>query len=229
MIARLVESRLIGPDVKHFVFEIPELDRLEFTPGQFISFSTNVMGKTVTRAYSLAGTPEGNRFELCMNRVQEGVLSPYLFSLEPGATLPVTGPLGFFVPREPFLDAVFIATGTGIAPFRGFLRSARVIDSPASVTLLYGARYEAGLVYLDEFRALEEQRPGFRLIPTITRPDIAWNGRTGRVQAHLDEALAGRADIHVYLCGLKAMVDDVRATLKSRGFDRKQIIYEKYD
>jgi CDP-4-dehydro-6-deoxyglucose reductase len=33
----------------------------------------------------------------------------------------------------------------------------------------------------------------------------------------------------VYICGLKEMVDDVRAELKKRGFDRKQIIYEKYD
>jgi CDP-4-dehydro-6-deoxyglucose reductase len=49
------------------------------------------------------------------------------------------------------------------------------------------------------------------------------------VQAHLEEALAGRRDIDVYLCGLKAMVDDVRATLKRQGFDRKQILYEKYD
>ena len=33
----------------------------------------------------------------------------------------------------------------------------------------------------------------------------------------------------VYICGLKEMVDDVRALLKQKGFDRKQIIYEKYD
>jgi CDP-4-dehydro-6-deoxyglucose reductase len=54
------------------------------------------------------------------------------------------------------------------------------------------------------------------------------------VQAHLDEALALRvpdelATVDVYICGLKEMVDDVRAELKKRGFDRKQIIYEKYD
>ena len=55
-----------------------------------------------------------------------------------------------------------------------------------------------------------------------------------RVQTHLDEALAIRTpedinNIDVYVCGLKEMVDDVRKELKQRGFDRKQIIYEKYD
>jgi CDP-4-dehydro-6-deoxyglucose reductase len=49
------------------------------------------------------------------------------------------------------------------------------------------------------------------------------------VQAHLLEAVGDRRDLDVYICGLKAMVDDVRAMLKGLGFDRKQIVFEKYD
>ena len=50
------------------------------------------------------------------------------------------------------------------------------------------------------------------------------------MHAHLDEVLAGHANApDVYICGLKEMVDDVRALLKQQGFERKQIIYEKYD
>jgi CDP-4-dehydro-6-deoxyglucose reductase len=49
------------------------------------------------------------------------------------------------------------------------------------------------------------------------------------VQAHLAEAIGERRDLDFYLCGLKEMVDDVRAVLKGLGFDRKQIFYEKYD
>ena len=49
------------------------------------------------------------------------------------------------------------------------------------------------------------------------------------MQTHLDEALGGRTDIDIYLCGLRPMVDDVRQILKGMGFDRKQIRYEKYD
>ena len=49
------------------------------------------------------------------------------------------------------------------------------------------------------------------------------------MQGHLSDALGGRTDLDVYICGLKAMVDDVRAILKELGFDRKQIIFEKYD
>ena len=62
-----------------------------------------------------------------------------------------------------------------------------------------------------------------------SRPEPSWIGRTGHVQQHLLEAVGDRRDMDVYVCGLKAMVDDVRAQLKGMGFDRKQIIYEKYD
>jgi CDP-4-dehydro-6-deoxyglucose reductase len=43
------------------------------------------------------------------------------------------------------------------------------------------------------------------------------------------EALGDRRDVDVYICGLREMVDDVRAQLKAIGLDRKRIVYEKYD
>lgn len=229
MTARLIASREIAPEVRHFVFEVPAAGKLPFTPGQFVSFSEVLHGKKVTRAYSLASAPDGNRFELCLNRVRDGLFSPHLFVLQPGGEVEMAGPLGYFVPKNPFRNAVFVATGTGIAPFRSFLRSPLVLDSPAPVTLLFGARYEQGLLYRDEFEQLAQTRPGFRFMPTITRPSPDWRGRVGRVQQHLDEALAERTDVDVYMCGLKAMVDDVRRMLKDRGFPKSQILFEKYD
>lgn len=229
MKAHLIETRELAPDVRHFVFAAPEMEALAYQPGQFVSFSAPVNGRKVTRAYSLASAPAGNRFELCLNRVNEGLFSPYLFDLAPGAEVEMRGPLGYFVPKTPFGDSVFVATGTGIAPFRSFLESPAVVDSSAAITLLMGARHEAGLLYRGEFEALAARRPGFRYLPTLTRPPEGWTGRTGRVQAHLDEALGGRRGVDVYICGLKAMVDDVRAMLKAQGFEKAQVIFEKYD
>lgn len=229
MQARLIESREIAPDVRQFLFDVPEVSALEFKPGQFVSFRGELDGKQVTRAYSIAAQPQGNRFELCLNRVKEGLFSPWLFELQPGQSVPMRGPLGFFVPRTPFRDAVLVATGTGVAPFRAFLQSKAVLDSGARVTLLFGARYEEGLLFRSEFEALDAERPGFDYLPTLTRPTPGWQGRQGRVQAHLDEALAGRTELDVYICGLKEMVEEVRNLLKERGFDRKQIVVEKYD
>lgn len=229
MRARLIESREIAPEVRHFVFESVEPEHLDFQPGQFVSVVSEVNGKAVTRAYSIASAPAGNRFDLCLNRVKEGLLSPRLFELQPGEELRMNGPLGYFVPRQPFRPAVFVATGTGISPFRGFLQSDALQAEQVPVTLLFGARFEESLLFRGEWERLEQQWPGFRFLPTITRPNPEWSGRTGWVQQHLDDALAGRSDADVYICGLKAMVDAVRAILKERGFERRQIIYEKYD
>ncbi|MGA2600999.1 MAG: hypothetical protein ABSH09_28880 [Bryobacteraceae bacterium] len=76
---------------------------------------------------------------------------------------------------------------------------------------------------------LAAKHSNFRFWPTLSRPTESWTGRTGHVQKHLAEAIGERRDLDIYICGLAAMVDDVRTQLKAMGFDRKQIIYEKYD
>jgi ferredoxin-NADP reductase len=229
MQARLIESVEIAPQVRHFVFEAPDVERLDFLPGQFVSLTDTVRGKEITRAYSIASAPSGaNRFELCLNLVADGPLSPRLFSLKPGETLEMRPPLGQFVIRNPGRDAILIATGTGIAPFRSILK-VHLTDSSPAFTLVFGVRYESHLMYRREFEEMVRRFPHFRFWPTLSRPEPGWTGRTGHVQAHLEEAIAGRRDLDLYLCGLKLMVDDVRNILKEMGFGRKQIIYEKYD
>jgi ferredoxin-NADP reductase len=227
--AKLIEWVEIAPGVRHFVFEAPQLERLDFIPGQFVSLTDAVESRAITRAYSIASAPGGgSRFELCLNRVDDGAFSPHLFDLSPGDVVEMQPPLGTFTLRQPLRDSLLVATGTGIAPFRSILKAVVKPDSPA-FTLLFGVRYESHLLYRLEFEEMVCSFPQFRFWPTLTQPGPDWIGRTGRVQAHLEEAIAGRTDIDIYLCGLRPMVDDVRQILKAQGFDRKQIRYEKYD
>ncbi|MFN0165146.1 MAG: ferredoxin--NADP reductase [Bryobacteraceae bacterium] len=229
MTARMVDSREIAPEVRHFVFEVPGLEALAYEPGQFLSLNTRVGENHITRAYSVASPSSGNRFELCLNRVTEGKFSPYLFEMKPGDAVDVTGPYGTFMLRRPVTDSILVATGTGIAPFRAMLQGRLADFAGATCTLIFGVRYEGGLLYRDEFEQMGKTCAGFHFWPTLSRPGESWRGRSGHVQNHLDEALNGRRDVTVYVCGLKAMVDDVRRILKEKGFDRKQIVYEKYD
>lgn len=229
MQARLISAVELAPDVNHFVFEAVGAARVDFAPGQFVSFTELVADKAITRAYSLASAPHaGNLFELCLNRVAEGRLTPHLFKMKPGDLIEMSGPLGTFTMREPARDSILIATGTGITPFRSYLQAYLPQGSP-KFTLLFGVRHESHLLYRAEFEDLANRYSHFHFVPTLTQPTEAWKGRGGRVQAHLDEVIAGRTDIDFYLCGLKPMVDDVRGILKGMGFDRKQIRYEKYD
>lgn len=228
MNARLLEFNDIADEVRHFVFEA-DAENFTFLPGQFVSFSEPVDGKKVTRAYSIASPPQGNLFELCLNRVKEGKLSPKLFDMGIGDSIEMQGPLGYFVLRNPVSDTVFVATGTGIAPFRSMLKAHLQHDSEHQFTLIFGVRYDRNIMYKEEFELMAAQHPNFHFWPTLSRPEDGWQGRSGHVQSHLNEVIGERRDMDIYICGLKLMVDDVRSRLKELGFDRKRIIYEKYD
>ena len=234
MKAIILEFHDIAPEVRHFVFEVPEVRQLLFKPGQFVSFSETLNGKKITRPYSIVSLPGGNRFELCLNLVHGGVFTPHLFEMKPGESIETSAPLGFFVVRDPSRVAVFIATGTGIAPFRAMAPDYLSHPHAQQLTLIFGVRHEHTIYYREDFEALANKHSSFRFWPTLSRPvpslgASSWAGRTGHVQTHLLEAVGDRRDLDVYICGLKAMVDDVRAILKGLGFDRKQIIFEKYD
>jgi len=229
MKAVLVETYELAPQVRHFIFSVPEVEQLHFKAGQFVSFNEVLNGKKITRPYSIASLPSDNKFELCLNLVEEGLFSPFLFAMKPGDAVEMSAPLGFFVVRNPAKEAVFIATGTGIAPFRGMAPDYLSHPHANQLTLIFGVRYENSLYYRAEFEELARKHSNFRFWPTLSRPEPTWSGRGGHVQIHLLEAIGDRRDLDVYICGLKAMVDDVRAILKGLGFDRKQIVFEKYD
>ncbi len=227
--AVLQSTQDVGPSIRLFRFAVPELESFSFTPGQWVSLVADVQGKQITRAYSLASLPNANEFEICLNLVPDGLFTPYLFQLQPGAHITLKGPVGAFTLRNPTKPAVLVATGTGIVPFRPMLRQPEFLAQSTPVTLIFGARYESGLIFHDEFAGLAARHPNFQFLPTVTRPSESWSGRSGRVQSHLWEVIGDRTDFDVYVCGLKEMVDHVRQELKLRGFDRKQIIFEKYD
>jgi len=227
--ATLTGWRELGPASRHFEFEAADWDGV-FTPGQFLSLTANIGEDEITRAYSIASPPDGNRFGLCANLVPNGRFSPWLFSRSAGDQVECKGPYGTFTPKSTASDSILVATGTGIAPFRSFLGGSPKNPALAgNCTLIFGTRHESGLLYDDEWRALERSRANFAYWPTLTRPDEGWNGRTGRVQPHVMRALGERRDVDVCICGLRDMVDDLRSQLRAAGLDRRRIVYERYD
>ena len=227
MKARLVGSHEVAPRTRQFTFEADS--PLVYEPGQFVSLVVEIGGKPITRAYSIASAPNGRRFDLCLNLVEDGALSPYLFSLQPGDELECKGPFGVFVFRKPLSDSILVATGTGITPYRAMLWERLPLERERRFTLVFGARHPEGLLYRAEFEELAKRFENFRFVPTLTRAGEAWAGRTGRVHAHVLEELGERRDVDVYICGMAEMVNELRTALKEKGLDRKRIIVEKYD
>jgi ferredoxin-NADP reductase len=233
--ARINRSVFLSEQTKHLELAVEGLDEFRFTPGQFVSIKqTKPDGKEHTRAYSIASAPRANAtFDLCLNRVDSGFLSNWLCDLEEGATVKFHGPHGLFTLREPSKDAVFIATGTGIAPIRGMVHW--LFEQPQrnrdhEYWLVFGTRYEHSIYYRGEFEQIERDNPNFHYVPTLSRGDDDWTGGRGYVQDHVREVVRERSDMQAYICGLHQMVDANRKLLKDEmGWDRKQIVFERYD
>lgn len=232
--ARLVRSVSLSPHTKHLEFEIPAVPRFGFVAGQWLSFKTNKPDdEEITRAYSIACPPgDNNRFALCLNRVQDGFMSNFLCDMEVGQQISCQGPFGDFILRQPLRDTVFIATGTGVAPFRSMLHW--LLADPSrhqekQLWLLFGNRTKEDIYYHEEFLKLAAQHSNFHYLPTLSRGAPEWQGLCGYVQEHVPEIVQSRTGMHAYICGLDKMVKANRELLKGLGWDRKSILCEKYD
>ena len=245
--ARLTRSTPLSELTKHLEFEVQEVARFAFVPGQWLSVkATTPGGEEITRAYSIASVPsEKQQFAFCLNRVQNGFMSNYLCDLNEGAQISFQGPFGDFILRPPLCDTLLIATGTGIAPFRSMVQGlfnpgredqilARAPGPPVAPPrqqfwLLFGARFEQDIYYREEFERLAAEHSNFRFMPTLSRGGPEWRGLRGYVQEHVREVVSRRRDMHIYICGLNRMVSVNRELLKSLAWNQELIRYEKYD
>lgn len=196
-----------GPDIVEL--HIERLG-LQFEPGDCMALYS-AEGR-VSRPYSLASGTADDTLRFLIRRMPGGDVSPYLCSRRPGDTVRVSPPFGWFRPgaraaERPF---VFMATGTGIAPFVAYLRSPGAV---APAAFWYGCRVAADQVDPDWLRAF-----GARF--AVSRERVP-GCHHGRITDHLDELPLG--DYDYYCCGLDSMIDQVTRHLQARGIPLGQI------
>ena len=226
-------------NTRRFWIQLPELERFDFKPGQFVTIDLPIHEKPNKRwrSYSIASWPDGtNVFELLIVLFEGGAGSSFLFhEAKVGSALTLRGPLGVFtLPENIDRDLYFICTGTGIAPFRSMLHHIKDHQLPhRDIYLIFGTRTKKDLLYLDEMRRLEQEIPGFHYIPTLSREE--WEGCCGYVHAVYEnlvhEKKANGPELppaQFYLCGWKNMVDEARKRIQELGYDKKDIHLELY-
>ncbi len=220
-------------DLTHDVFEL-KLARpadVTFKGGQYMSIvipGAGPGGRNLRRAYSIASPPEYNEVELCVKTVAGGPGTTYLGSLKVGDELQAQAPFGdFYLEHDQELPALFIGTGTGLAPLRSMVLS-NDWKSQAKLGFLLGVRDEKDIIYPEIFDELKK-RPSTVATICLSRPADSWKGFKGRVTDYIRALDWDFAKTHYYLCGSGAMLTEVKDFLMNhKSVPKDQIHTEKY-
>lgn len=227
---RLAAIERLGREVCGLRLECADAAPLFFRSGQFVSVTAP---GGLTRSYSMAAPPRADGgVELHVRLQPGGAFSEWLRrQARPGDALWLQGPYGDCVWREDsgVDQAVMLATGTGIAPLRAMLQQGLGAAGRRPVTLYWGGRNADDLYLLEELRAWERERPGFRFEPVLSEPDPGWDGRRGFVQQAAAEDFPCLRTAEVYACGAPAMVDAARRLLtRQRGLPEERFLADAF-
>ncbi len=214
------------PDVRtlRLVFQDEQVrDRFTFRAGQFCEYSAFGAGEST---FCIASSPTRKGYiECCFRAV--GRVTESLRRLEPGDTMGVRGPYGNSFPIEQFYgkNLVFVAGGIALPPLRTLIGNCLDWrDKFGDITIVYGARTEADLVYK---RELEEwqQRSDVRLVKTVDPGGNgpAWDGKVGFVPTILEEAAPSAGNTIALVCGPPVMIKFTLPVLEKLGFGDEAI------
>ncbi|MCQ9202936.1 MAG: FAD-binding oxidoreductase [Prochlorococcus marinus CUG1436] len=235
----LLKEGAIGR-VNHITFDLKDSDPfLNYVEGQSIGImpaGEDANGKPhKLRLYSIASTRHGDNFNgntvsLCVRQLQyekdgetiNGVCSTYLCDIKPGDKVKITGPVGkeMLLPDEEDANIVMLATGTGIAPMRAYLR--RMFEPTekeknkwnfkGKAWLFMGAPKSANLLYEEDLqRYIAENPDNFKYTKAISREQQNTKGGRMYIQDRVLESanelfnMIEDEKTHIYLCGLKGM------------------------
>jgi len=213
------------------------------------------------RLYSIASSRYGDDMtgktaSLCVRRAnywcpelkaddpaKKGICSNFICDTKPGDDIKMTGPTGkvMLMPEEdPTTDYIMVATGTGIAPYRGFVRRLFAEDTPAAAVykgqawMFLGVANSDALLYDDEFQAAKKSFPdNFRLDYALSREQSNKSGGKmyiqDKVEEYSDEVFTKLEEgAHIYFCGLKGMMPGIESMLEKvaegKGIDYKEWI-----
>lgn len=231
--ARLVRVVDETPKDRTLVFALPAEAHaaFDFQPGQYVTFRDTLDGKPVVRSYSISSAPsQRGSFDVTVRNV--GRYGERLYALPVGSVLDAQPPRGGFVlDVAPGRTLLLCAGGSGVTPYRGFLRTLIERRHTDLVAVLHSVREPAELIFRAEFEAAARAHAWLRYVPSVTRlPEgAAWTGRRGRLDVKLLSDLApDRSRALVYACGPNELVDGLLALAKEAGFPPENLRREKW-
>ena len=208
-------------------FSLEAAAALAFLPGQYVNVL--VPGTDQRRSYSFSSPPGAGTLSFLVRDIQPGLMSTFLREkAQPGTPMEFIGPAGAFYLREVKRQLLFLAGGTGLAPFLAMLgRLAQTGTGGPPVHLVYGVTNDEDLVGLDRLEEYAARIPGFTFATCVAAAESA-HPRKGYVTSHIEPGHLNGGDVDIYLCGPPPMVDAVRGWLAEQGVTPANFYYEKF-
>ncbi len=223
------------PNVKTFQLIDPLGQELPFTylPGQFLTLSALIDGKTITRSYTIASAPTNNSFcELTVKREDQGIFSRYLHDLiKEGDLIEARGPGGIFVfTGTESKSIVLIGAGVGITPLISVIRFLTAKSWSGKIVLLFTCRTPEDYLFRQELEELQKKTPNFNLFVTMTRfSEPSWTGMRGRfTKEMIITSVPEIASSRVHICGPLAFMDEIKKILSELNVPKEDIKIESF-
>lgn len=223
---KLASLEKVSASTIRFDIDFPDAENFSFLPGQYVS--VQVPGTQEKRAYSLSSAPEASKASFVVRNVPNGKMSAYLVNTAKiGDEMSFVGPNGSFYLRPIQRPVLFLAGGTGIAPFLSMLDVIKVQGSSYPVKMVFGITNDMDLVASDELDAHQKNLDNFEYRVCVADVNSTHN-RKGYVTSHIDDSWLSNGDIDIYLCGPVVMVEAVRTWLTQKGIEPKGFYYERF-
>ena len=208
-------------------FSLEGAAELAFLPGQYVNVL--VPGTDQRRSYSFSSPPGADTLSFLVRDIQPGLMSTFLREkAQPGTPMEFVGPAGAFYLREVKRPLLFLAGGTGLAPFLAMLgRLAQTGTGGHPVHMVYGVTNDEDLVGVDRLEEYAARIPGFTFATCVAAQEST-HPRKGYVTRHIEPGHLNGGDVDIYLCGPPPMVDAVRGWLAEQGVTPANFYYEKF-
>ena len=224
--AQVVDNQLLSDKYRQLVLQPSQ--PFAFVPGQYLSLR---VAPDRLNNYSIASLPEEQNIRLLVDTTPAGTGSRYIASLQAGEQVEFLGPLGNFVihPEDNSQHVLFVATGSGIAPFRPMVTAyLEQVTPEVKVELYWGLRFINHLFWQEYWQALSDNYANFDYQIVLSQPEEDWQGLTGRVTDWLKTDWQVLLPTSAYLCGNQLMIKQVKQILLDKGVAADKIYFEEF-
>ncbi len=221
---KYIVSELVDetPEVLLIKFRPEDGNPIKFDPGMFFMISgiEASTGKVlVSRAFSIASEPSSEEMEYYIVK-QHGDHKTHFMDSKLGDAYLISGPHGQFkfIPSVN-KKVVFIAGGTGLAPFMSMLRHIKKLKTGNDVVLLYSVKYPTEIIRKEELFGYKDSI-GAKIVVTVTRAaeNDGWNGESKRIDSDMIKKYAeDYMDRVFYICGPLPFVNSMKEAIKALG------------